>query len=220
MVKDETEHTPLKDINVFNPSKTIIDRYLYTVGGLIGKKVLDVGCGCGHGCALMKVYGANSVVGMDNNKIALKEANSNYNNLMDVDFVDNLDNFEDDTFDFVTSFEVIEHIESKELDELIIKLKKLCKNGSMMIFSTPITKTSKSTDPNHINNFTIETLETFLEKHFKNSYVLYSTVEIKKGITTNLILENGVHNLACSFIIFIINNKGDKNGKDKHNINE
>ena len=208
-------------MNIFGPSKTIIDRYLYTVGGLIGKKVLDFGCGSGHGCALMRIYGAEEVVGVDNNVIALKEAKENYNGVIsNVSFTNSITNFPDNYFDFITSFEVIEHIESKELDKLMIEFKRVCKNNGKMFISTPKTETGRSSDPNHINNFTNKTLVTFLEKHFKNNYGVYSTITIDEGLTQNLVLTNETHDMACSFILFITNEKGDKNGKDKHNINE
>jgi len=209
MVKNIYEHTPLEDINGFKISKTIIDRYIYAINDLTNETVLDFGCGCGHGSALMKIYGAKKVIGYDNNPKALKEAKDNYYFIDEIylKFTNKLD-FADNTFDTITCFEVIEHINDEELNKIMIELKRICKKDGRIIISTPINRDKETLDPNHINEFNQERIKQFLSKHF-NNYLLCSTANINYGNTFNLILLGDIEDYSTNFIIFIRNIKGE-----------
>ena len=89
--------------------------------------VLDNGCGTGYGSYYLITNGARKVVGVDISRDAVEYAKKRYkfNNLYyEVRDATKL-NFENNTFDVLTSFQVIEHI--ADVDAYLTEIKKVLK---------------------------------------------------------------------------------------------
>ncbi len=103
-----------------------------------GDAVLDIGCGDGFMTNVLS-ESCKHVVGVDSSQTGISLANS----LVDAskaDFilgsVNNLP-FKENTFDVITLFEVIEHIPVTSLKDVIKEIKKVLKEGGVLIVTTP-----------------------------------------------------------------------------------
>lgn len=77
-----------------------------------------------------------------------------------------LENIPDYTYDFIVSFQVIEHMIK---DELYVKEAfRVLKPGGKLIVTTPNKKMSLTRNPWHIREYTIEELKTLFLKYFKS----------------------------------------------------
>ena len=75
------------------------------------KRILDIACGTGYGCQMLRLAGALSVVGVDLSSSAIAYAKQNYQ-LSGVEFIcGNAQTFEwSEPFDLVVSLETLEHL--------------------------------------------------------------------------------------------------------------
>jgi 2-polyprenyl-3-methyl-5-hydroxy-6-metoxy-1,4-benzoquinol methylase len=101
------------------------------------KVVLDIGCGAGYGSDQLICAGAKKVYGVDYiaHSIVYCQAHHRHRNLFfrqgDITRLD----FDDNYFDQICAFEVIEHI--KNYREAIGELHRVLKPGGLLIISTP-----------------------------------------------------------------------------------
>jgi len=77
----ESQHSPKANLEQYTVSEAIAAKMLYlaayTNGDIIGKKVLDLGCGSGRLALAASYLGAKCVVGVDIDKAAIKTASDN-----------------------------------------------------------------------------------------------------------------------------------------------
>ncbi len=107
---------------------------------VVGKSVLDIGCGCGGAAFhLIKKHGAKSVVGIDTEELVIKTAEelaikNNLSNLAEFKRVNPGPlNFPDQSFDVIFSKEVFLHILDKE--ELLKNVHRVLKPGGIVVVS-------------------------------------------------------------------------------------
>ena len=86
---------------------------------VIGKKVLDMGCGHGGSCIYFASHGAKEVVGMDVDTgyidFARSKLREGYPGLLDrVKFMTNLDELREGTYDVIISKDTMEHVKSPD----------------------------------------------------------------------------------------------------------
>lgn len=121
------------------------------------KTVLDVGCGDGSLVKYLKSQGI------------LAEGRD----IKDLDFESDIFPFEDETFDFVLLYSVIEHINNT--NHLILEIKRMLKQSGILIIISPNFRycfKSFYDDPTHIKPFTNSGLEKMLKIYdFKNILV-------------------------------------------------
>ena len=169
--RDEMSKNYLKGAVEFN-------KYLKRIIGS-KKSILDLGCGIGHLSTLIAKDG-NFVTGIDINRFHIKEAKELYGNIDNLQFFETSGvklNFPDNSFDFVISTSVFEHIHPDDVNVHLSEIRRVLKDGGEYIFTaiTPYTRgdiSAHSKDPKqkektgfHINCRTWEELKKLLENN-------------------------------------------------------
>jgi len=119
------------------------NKYLKKIIGC-GKNVLDLGCGFGHLSALLAKDG-NYVTGIDINRLHINENKETYRDINNIEFYETKGvvlNFPDNSFDFVVSTSVFEHIHPDDINMSLSEIRRVLKNGGIYIF-TAITPYSR-----------------------------------------------------------------------------
>ena len=135
-----------------------------------GKRTLDYGCGEGYGTAILS-KNASTVVGVDVDPKAIKHSKETYADFSDATF-QRLENsllpFPDGYFEFITCFEVIEHVKNQE--EILSELSRVLSPTGTLLISTP--NKAEYSDLNnyrnefHVKEFYIDEFRTFLKNDF------------------------------------------------------
>lgn len=163
MIKSTTEITS-NTIPSDNPlHQRLLSAYLFALPYVKGK-VLEIGCGVGRGVEeLMKK--AEHFTAIDKNVELLEYLQEQHPEAsFQHQHIPPLEGFEDNQFDTVVSFQVIEHIPD---DDLFLKeIQRVLKPGGVAIVSTPNIKQSLTRNPWHIREYTAEQLQAKCKKYF------------------------------------------------------
>ncbi len=152
-----------------------IARYEFTKK-FIGENdcVLDIACGVGYGSAyLSNNTKAKYVLGIDNDYQTIEYANISYKNdnctfkQMDVSKLEIVDS----SFDFIISFETIEHVQNYK--KMISEIHRVLKNSATFVISTPNKEVSDGSNEFHLQEFTITELLQELNPYFSN-FVIFA----------------------------------------------
>jgi SAM-dependent methyltransferase len=114
-----------------------LHRYLFAARLAAGKRVLDLGSGEGYGSALLAST-AETVVGVDIDEQAIAHARLAYPSerlRFERTSADDLSTFDTGTFDVVTCFEVIEHVDAQE--RVIAEARRVLTRDGVLLCSTP-----------------------------------------------------------------------------------
>ena len=192
--------------------------------------VLDVGCGQGLNTVKFADDWPNAkIVGVDLSDIGIEYANTHYGSRKNVSFIcGDVSNMLDDEekFDLVTAFELLEHIEDWEK---VAKVMTKISNRYIMI-SVPIGKMREyEKEHGHFRNYQKGELESFFEENgFRTLKTYYAGFPFWSPITRNLLnllpvdntsdvqVEMGLPKkivsllLYYSFRYFSFKNKGDQ----------
>lgn len=128
---------------------------------LVSGKVLEIGAGMGYGIKHIAPK-ASEYLTVDKHPVAIDDQYQH------VSFkqmsVPPLQDIPSDYYDFVVSFQVIEHIED---DELFVKeIARVLKPGGKFIVTTPNIKMSITRNPWHVREYTSVELKNLLLQHF------------------------------------------------------
>ncbi len=134
---------------------------------VVGKRVLDLGCGGGFVVGAMKALGARTAVGIDINPNAIDYARAHYPKCeFHCGTFDDFSGGKLEPFAFVYSSEVIEHVE--DVEAYMRFLVEMTETGGRVFITTPdiasnqvpedVTAWSMFSPPVHIQFFTQETL--------------------------------------------------------------
>jgi 2-polyprenyl-3-methyl-5-hydroxy-6-metoxy-1,4-benzoquinol methylase len=117
------------------------DISLFTFGDLLGKNILDIGCGEGLYMLTFLKMGASYVAGQDISSGLVEKAISicNENGFnCDAKVGDGTKlNFDNKKFDFVFSGDVFEHITDKQKKQFIAEIFRVLKPGGLVTIKTP-----------------------------------------------------------------------------------
>lgn len=146
-------------------------RYVFASSYAVGKKALDLGCGTGYGAAEL-ARSATSVVGVDLAPDATNYACSNYPlpNLQFVCSTALAAPFPSASFDFITAFELIEHLDDP--DALLQEAHRLLAPGGIFLVSTPNrlyyreSRAQSGPNPYHRHEFDFREFSEALQRHF------------------------------------------------------
>ncbi|MDP2927675.1 MAG: class I SAM-dependent methyltransferase [Candidatus Omnitrophota bacterium] len=148
--------------------------YSFIKDNVLGKSVLDVGCGDGYGCAFLAER-AKFVQGVDYESEVVLSAQKKYK-------ADNLKylamdalklEFKNQEFDIVCSFQVIEHIPEELIPVYLNQLRRVLKDKGTLYLSTlnldKVMKSPKTYKKNlaHCKEFRLEELRETLLRVFK-----------------------------------------------------
>ncbi len=130
-------------------------------------KVLEIGSGEGYGINILSPLASEyhavdkhaTPVSSDHKNIIFKQMN-----------VPPLSGFEDNYFDVVVTFQVIEHIKNDVL--FLSEIKRVLKPGGMLLLTTPNISMSLTRNPWHVREYTLIQMNELLKK-------VYSSFEIK-----------------------------------------
>ena len=144
-----------------------LSRYTWAAQVAAGRSVLDAGCGTAYGTQLLAAAGARCVTGVDLAAAVLESVAPEMPDAVTLRAGDlrNLAD-EDDTYDLVVCFEVIEHFEDPfpVLDELV---RVLAPNGVLAV-SSPNRGVYQEGNPHHLHEFTPDELEAALRERLRN----------------------------------------------------
>jgi SAM-dependent methyltransferase len=157
-------------------------RYWWASAAVEGRDVLDAGCGNGYGLAILQAAGPARLVGVDIAEDAVARARSEVGDSTEVVQGDVRDlPFEDDSFDVVVCFEVIEHIEGQ--DEALVELRRVLRPGGLLLISSPNRGVYTPGNPHHVHEFKPEELERALKAHFRHVELLQQHPWLTSAIT-------------------------------------
>lgn len=147
-----------------NPIHQRLLKAYYLAEEVVDGSLLEIGCGEGRGVELLapkvKSYTAVDKIGEVVENLSAKYPKSNFiqANIPPLPF-------EDNSFDTIISFQVIEHI--KDDSTYLEEINRILKPGGKAYVSTPNIKTTLSRNPWHIREYTAQELTTLCEKYFK-----------------------------------------------------
>jgi SAM-dependent methyltransferase len=148
-----------------------LNRYWWAAGLARGRRVLDAGCGIGYGAGILARAGASEVVGVDIAPEAVEAARAGAADGTRFETGDVRDlPFDDDSFDAVVCFEVIEHVEeqARTLDEL----RRVLVDGGVLAISSPNPTVYVEGNPHHKRELSPSELEAMLGERWNGVRLL------------------------------------------------
>lgn len=148
-----------------------VSRYLWAAQAARGRVALDAGCGGGYGSRLLAGGGPREVIGVDHARAGLEMAAPGMPESVRLLAGDlrKLE-FEDDSFDLVVCFEVIEYVEDPlaVLDELI----RVLAPSGLLLVSSPNRDTRQPGNPYQLHHFAPTELEEALRTRLRHVQLL------------------------------------------------
>ena len=157
---ERVSHTDISDNYVFQRSQLAY----YEARKIVSGDILEIGSGQGYGINIIAPK-AKRYVAIDKFTTEIDQPD----NAPKIEFLQTnvppLTELQSDSFDFVVSFQVIEHI---KIDKGLVKeVYRVLKPGGKYIVSTPNIKASLTRNPWHIREYTIEEFEILLSTAFQ-----------------------------------------------------
>jgi SAM-dependent methyltransferase len=145
-------------------------RYVFAAPYLAGRSVLDIACGTGYGLAFLGAQ-TRFLVGADLDFDAVKKARREITNNATTAIVSDGCRlpFADGSFDAITSFETLEHLE--ERSRFLSELRRVLSPQGLCIMSTPNANYTQPVNrrprnPHHVFEYNPEELTAELKEHF------------------------------------------------------
>ncbi|HET9055149.1 MAG TPA: class I SAM-dependent methyltransferase [Cyclobacteriaceae bacterium] len=175
MAKIYTTEITSENIPSDNPLHQRLFKAYVVAGPYVQGDVLEVGCGEGRGVELL-MRGAKSFTAVDKIEEALVVLRKRFPEGKFISMnIPPLAELEDNAYDCVVSFQVIEHIQN---DALYLKeINRVLKPGGVALLTTPNRKMSLSRNPWHIREYLAHELKALAAG-------IFATAEMK-GITGN-----------------------------------
>jgi SAM-dependent methyltransferase len=150
-------------------------RYQFALPHVAGCRVLDIACGTGYGLPVLQTR-ARWVVGVDIDVDTARKARSEIGSGPEAVVVADgcILPFSDASFDVITSFETLEHLERRA--QFLAELRRVLTTGGLCIISTPNATYTRPVNgrprnPHHVFEYTPAELIAELNNHF-------STIEL------------------------------------------
>jgi 2-polyprenyl-3-methyl-5-hydroxy-6-metoxy-1,4-benzoquinol methylase len=142
---------------------------------IVQGNLLEIGCGVGRGLSVL-LDKCDHYSAIDKNEKLIQQLKTQYpQHYFECNNIPPFGKLADNTYDYLVSFQVIEHIQD---DDFFVKeIHRVLKKGGKAIITTPNIKNSLTRNPWHTREYTAASLELLLSKYF-------SKIE-KKGVTGN-----------------------------------
>lgn len=148
-------------------------RYLFAAQRITGLTVLDLGCGVGYGSKLL-ARTARQVIAVDVDLYPLQYGRETYPDprierlQIPAIHTDSKLPFEDDTFDAIVNFEVIEHVPVQDMETYFAEIARVLKPNGFIIMSTPNKHVYiHYPDPFHVSLMTVGEFRSLLQSRFR-----------------------------------------------------
>lgn len=176
---ERVSHSDLSDNFVFQRSiLAYIEASKYISGD-----VLEIGTGSGYGVEIIapKAHNFVTIDKHQSDNLSIKKQNVKFIQMN----VPPLRGIGDTSFDFVITFQVIEHI--KDDDRFVNEIHRVLKPSGKLIVTTPNRKMSLTRNPWHVREYTVHELENLLLRHFRTVTKLgvYGNDKINKYYAEN-----------------------------------
>lgn len=160
----KTTEIASSDIPSDNPvHQRLLFPYQY-VSGLVSGNVLEIGCGTGRGVGILADK-VSAYTGVDKNTELMAELGQKYPNFTFIDmFLPPLQDLPSNHFDYVISFQVIEHIEPDNF--FLEEAARVLKPGGKLYLTTVNRLFSLSRNPWHVREYDAKSLADIMGKHF------------------------------------------------------
>ncbi len=131
---------------------------------MVHGNVLEIGCGWGRGLELL-TQAADHYTGIDKNEDLIGSLQREYPQSTFIEAnIPPLSGLADNTFDFIVTFQVIEHIEN---DNLFIKeAHRVLKPGGKLLLTTVNKTFSLTRNPWHVREYVADELRALMGQHF------------------------------------------------------
>ncbi len=140
-------------------------RYAWAAPLVAGARVLDAGCGTGYGAAMLAEAGAEHVVGVDVAEAVVEAARSRSGARLAFSRADLVRlPFEAGSFDVVTCFEVIEHVQDPV--DVLAELARVLAPDGVLAISSPNADRYPPGNPHHVREFTTSEFRALLAEAF------------------------------------------------------
>lgn len=136
---------------------------------IVNGTVLEIGCGEGYGISELAKF-SNKYIGVDKfDTFISDDLRNNYDIVFHKMEIPPLKNIEENSVDFVVTFQVIEHIQD---DNYFLKeIFRVLKPGGKLLLTTPNKLMSLSRNPWHIREYSPKEMKEILKKYFTKSQV-------------------------------------------------
>lgn len=161
-------------------------RYIFAQKRVSGARVLDFGCGTGYGSSLLADV-ADQVLGVDIDTTALGWASQFHNkpNLKFQTCSDFARSLPAGSFDVITCFELIEHLNEEGQREFMENARRLLAPGGELIISTPnpAVTANYGENPYHLREMNEEEFRDLLGSYFHHVQILGQWIRPSIAIT-------------------------------------
>jgi len=161
MSDNTAERVSLKDVNNYVFQRCL--KAYYEAKDIVKGNVLEIGTGEGYGVKEIAPF-VDKLTTIDQYVTDIDL--TKFNNVEFVKMTVPALDFPDNTFDFVFSFQVIEHIEDDK--EYLKEISRVLKPGGKFICTTPNIKTTLSRNPWHIREYKKQELKDLMLNYFSN----------------------------------------------------